>query len=199
MKIIAIAGGSGAGKSTLTYKLIDSDPETFEVIHLDDYQKWKTDPDLPMVGEMANFDHPDVIQWQKLIEDIKSLSKGRNVEVLTWGQRPDVDYSARTQRVNREIIPKKILIVDGYLSLWNPELRSLYDRKYFLDLAEDKRLNRRNKFIYPEYRDQVLIPMHNKYIEPTKEYADLIINSENLDAKQIYLNVIEDLKIENLY
>lgn len=199
MKIIAISGGSGSGKSTLTYKLIDSDPDTFEVVHLDDYQKWNTEKDLPMVEGMINFDHPNIIHWGKLIEDINTLSNGRGVEILTWGHRPDVDYSGRTERVNRIVTPKKILIIDGYLSLWNSKLRSVYIRKYFLDLVKSIRLSRRKKFINPEYRDKVLIPMHNKYIEPTKEYADLVFNTKSLDPDQISKKVIKDLQNEGLY
>lgn len=199
MKVIAIAGGSGAGKSTLTYSIIDKYPEIFEALHLDDYQKWRTESNLPMVDGMINFDHPDIIHWSKIIEDINLLAKGKEVKILTWGHRPDFDNSNLTERISRTMYPKRILIIDGYLSLWDTNLRNLFDRKYFLDLVEDKRLRRRTKFINPKYKDKILIPMHNQYIEPTRKYSDMIFNTEDLNPDEISIKIIDDLKRENLY
>ena len=198
MKIIAIAGGSGAGKSTLTYELIDHHPNIFEVLHLDDYQKLRTESGLPRVKEMINFDHPDIINWSDMIRDIKALSKKQSVCIFTWGNRPDIDNSSITKRFERTMNPKEILIIDGYLSLWNSKLRPSYDRKYFLELTETERLKRRTKFLYSEYKNDVLIPMHNKYIEPTKNYADLIFDSNELSPAQIYTKVINDLQEKKL-
>lgn len=194
MERIGIAGGSGAGKSTLAYNLVDSAPDIFDVINFDDYQKLKTDADLPMVDSMINFDHPQVILWDKLIDDLALLEKGQILEIQTWDNRSNVDFQKHGIRITRQVFPKKVIIVEGYLSLWHPKLRALYDRKYFLDLNLDERLKRRQKFLYPEYRDRVLIPMHNEHVEPTKNYADRVFDTASLTPGPLLTQVIDDLR-----
>src|SRR3546814_13096312 len=70
------SGGSGSGKSTVSYSIVDSNPEKFEVINLDDYQKVGETTGLPMVGDMINWDHPDIIRWDDLIRDVNKLKSG---------------------------------------------------------------------------------------------------------------------------
>lgn len=196
MKIIGIAGGSGAGKSTISYKLVDSYPEIFEVLNLDDYQKLKTSSNLPMVEDMINWDHPDIILWDELLKDIETLKSGKSVEIQTWSHRSNPDYHKHGKMIPRKIYSKKKLIVEGYLSLWKEELRSQYLRRHYLDLHYSERMKRRNKFIDPKYIKRVLIPMHKKYVEPTKKYADQIYDVSSLDEDQVFERIKSDLSKE---
>lgn len=178
MKIVCIAGGSGSGKSTVSYALVDSRPELFEVINFDDYQKLSSEPSLPMIDGMINWDHPDIILWDFLIKDIKRLKSGKTVTIDTWAHRSNTAYPTSASRISRTIYPKPIIIIEGNMALYSPELNLLYDRSYYLDLDASARYRRRNKdrIIGEEnYIGQVLEPMHQKFVEPTKAYADEII------------------------
>lgn len=168
MLVIAIAGGSGSGKSTVSYRLVDTYPDIFEVVNLDDYQKLKDDPDLPKIDGMINWDHPDVIRWSDLLTDIKILERDSHVTIQTWSHCSNPDYFQHGNMIPRAIHPQKVLIIEGYLALWNKDLRRLYKRSYYLDSDEPTMLRRRKKFKNSDYEAKVLIPMHKKYVEPTK-------------------------------
>ncbi len=194
MKIIGISGGSGSGKSTVAYKLVDDHPDTFEVLNFDDYQKADNSKSrLPTLHGMINWDHPDVMNWGKLLSDIKTLQSGNPVTIQTWAHRSNPDYFKRKKMIHRTIYPKKKLIIEGYLTLWNKEIRDLCVRKYYLDVDNETSLKRRNKFVDPVYDKKVLGPMHKKYVEPTKKFADLVLDANKSDPKAIADEILKDL------
>ena len=188
MKIIGIAGGSGAGKSTVSYALEDEDPENIEVLNFDDCQKVGTDETRPMIDGMTNWDHPDIIRWDDLLRDIKLLKSGQTVTVNVWSHRSNPDYATHRKMKPRTIQPKPILIVEGYLALYNAKLRELFDTSFYLDVRDEVRNKRRAKNNYvaqDDYEDKVLIPMHKKYVEPTKEFADYVVDVSDMSVEHV--------------
>lgn len=197
MKVIGIAGGSGAGKSTVSYALIDGGPDTFEVINLDDYQKLKTDPNLPMVEGMINWDHPDIIRWVDLIADIKRLKNGESATIDIWSHRSNPDYAEHGRMIPRTIEPKPVLIVEGYLALHRLELLKLYDKSFYLDVGDAIRSARRDKndIVTDEgYEAKVLIPMFKQFVEPSKKNADVIIDVSSMGVDEVADKIQEGLK-----
>lgn len=188
MKLIGIGGGSGSGKSTVSYALAEANPDTFEVINLDDYQKLKTDPNLPMFEGMINWDHPDAIRWDTLLSDIKQLQANQPVTLDVWTSHFNPNYYLTGRLVPRTIKPKLTMIVEGYLALYEPALRDLFDRTFYLDLDAATRTERRDKSAIirnPEYETKVLPAMHNKYVQPTKQWADVVIEVAYASVEQI--------------
>lgn len=193
MQIIGIAGGSGSGKSTVSYKLVDTYPDTFEVLNLDDYQKFKSESDLPRVDGMINWDHPGIFRWTDLLADIKTLQKGLPVTIKTWSHRSNPNYFKHGKMIPRTMIPRKILIIDGYFALWNKDLRKQYTRSYYLDLDISDSIKRRKKFENSKYETKVIIPMHKKYIEPTKKYADKVLDVSSIKEEEVYKKIEKDI------
>lgn len=196
MKIIGIAGGSGAGKSTVSYALIDAFPDKFEVINLDDYQKLKTDSNLPMMNGGINWDHPDIILWDKLIGDVQKLKNSESVTINVWAHRSNKDYFKHGQMISRTIYPKPVILLEGYLALYNPELNKIYDRSYYLEIDNETRNERRDKSVgNDDYEAKVLIPMHKKYVESTKANADEVIDVSEMSVDEIKNKILSDLKL----
>lgn len=188
MLLIGIAGGSGSGKSSISYKLVDSDPIRFEVLNLDDYQKLKTDINLPMFNGKINWDHPDIIRWDDLLKDIQYLENGKDVSINSWSHRSNPNYAQHGEMTPRTIQPKPVLIIEGYLALYNKSLNNMYERKYYLDLDETALLARRGKNEIIDdggYEKEILIPMHRKYVEPTKKIADKIIDVSSKSIEEV--------------
>jgi len=188
--IIGIGGGSGAGKSTLANELQDNFPELIEVVYLDDYSKPKEE--LPVTYGMVNFDHPKTVDFDKLLKDLKSLMSGKDVKTMTWDEKNNPKYEK--DKIPHVMKPKQILIVDGYMALTDKRVRDLFDFKIYLDLRPEERMRRRTKFVYPEYTEKILLPIHNRYVEPTKEYADLVVDVNKYQSKEVRALVLGILK-----
>ena len=178
--IIGIAGGTGSGKTTVVRKVIESLPKNeVAIIPQDSY--YKDNSHLPIEERQEiNFDHPRSLEFRLLIDHIKKLKAGEEI------QQPI--YSYLTCMRSEETIPveaKKVIIVEGILILQNSQLRDLMDVKVYVDADNDDRLMRViqrdliergrsvNKVL--ERYEKTVKPMHLQFVEPTKRYADVII------------------------
>ena len=135
--MIGIAGGSGSGKSTFTNRLKAEFGDQVTVIYHDNY--YKANDGIPFeVRQKINYDHPDAFETDLLIAHLKALRRGESV------QCPVYDYSQHNRtKETTELRPSKIIIVEGILVLENPELRSLFDIKIYVEADADERIIRR--------------------------------------------------------
>ena len=190
MIIIGIAGGTGSGKTTVVRKIVESLPEnSVAVIPQDSY--YNDQSDLPLeVRKRTNFDHPDAFEWPLLARQIDDLRHGRAIE------QPTYSYLTCTRLPETvHVEPRDVIIVEGIMTLYDRKLRELMDLKIFVDAESDERLLRVIErdmaerghpldMLIGKYR-QVLKPMHDEFIEPTKQYADIIIPNGGENARAI--------------
>ena len=190
MLIIGIAGGTGSGKTTVVRKIQESLPEgTVAVIPQDSY--YNDQSDLPLeVRKRTNFDHPDAFEWPLLARHIAELRAGHAID------QPTYSYITCTRLTETVLIaPCDVIIVEGIMTLYDKSLRDLMDLKIFVDAESDERLLRvieRDiaerghplEMLINKYRN-VLKPMHDEFIEPTKQYADIIIPNGGENARAI--------------
>jgi uridine kinase len=178
--LIGVAGGSGSGKTTVVRRIVDAiGPADVAVLHHDSY--YRDAAHLPP-GERAaiNYDHPDAMETDLLIQHLARLLAGRPVEV------PIYDFARHVRRAETaHLEPRPVIILDGILILWDARLRDLMSVKVFVDADADVRLGRRLRRDMEERgrsADSVLTqymgsvrPMHLEFVEPSKRYADVII------------------------
>ncbi len=198
MLIIGIAGGTGSGKTTVVNKIINSLPPG-EVALLPQDSYYKDSSHVPVEERSKiNFDEPAAIEWSLLVEHIRQLKEGRPIEMPTYSYLT-CTRQAETVRVE----PREVVIVEGILVLTDPVLRNMLDVKVFVDAEADERLirviardcverGRTPQMVLDRYRD-VLKPMHEMYIEPSKKTADLIVpqGGSNVVAIQLLTDYIE--------
>lgn len=180
MLIIGIAGGTGSGKTTVVNKIISSLPQgEVAVMPQDSYYK-DSSHIPPEERSKINFDEPDSIEWTLLVEHLKQLKAGNAVEMPTYSY-----LTCTRQAETVKVEPRDVVIVEGILVLNDPILREMMDVKVFVDADPDDRLIRvisrdcvergRTPMMVINRYEEVLKPMHNMYIEPSKRYADLIV------------------------
>jgi uridine kinase len=191
-KFVAIAGGSGSGKSTLSYSLIDQFPAVFGMLQLDDYTKPKDQ--IPVLHGMLNYDDPEALTPEKFLRDMMTLKRGKSVKVMTKSEKFNPDYYEKG-KIEIEVKPKGIMLVEGYMTLCFPMLRNFYDYSFYLDLDSQTRERRRvtGKYFDEKYNKLVLRPMHEKHVEPTKKLADIVIDVSNAHAKRVEYLFMESL------
>lgn len=179
--ILGVAGGSGSGKTTVVRRLISAlgGEEDVAVLHHDSY--YRDASHLPPEERgTINYDHPDSLETELLIEHLEMLAAGRAVEVPVY----DFANHVRTDRC-QPVPPRPVVILDGILILWDRRLRDLMDVKLFVDADADVRLGRRlqrdmeergrsPESVLTQYMTTVR-PMHLEFVEPSKRYADVII------------------------
>ncbi len=198
MLIIGIAGGTGSGKTTVVNEIIGRLKKgDVAVISQDAY--YRDNSHLPLEQrQQINFDHPDSIEFDLLIDSIKKLKKGESV------QQPIYSYLTCTRFSETVlVVPHKVIIVEGILCLQPEKLRKLMDIKIFVDCEADVRLSRvilrdiieRGRDVIKvlhRYEDTVR-PSHLQFIEPTKRYADIIVpeGGSNIVAIDIITQYIE--------
>ena len=190
MLIIGIAGGTGSGKTTVVNQIMNELPaDEVCVISQDSYYK-ATDSLSYDERVKINFDHPRAIDFDLLIEHISDLREGKVIEQPI--------YSFVTHNRTKDTIkthPRKVVVVEGILILNNEQLRDLFDIKIFVHADADERLIRRVRRDITErgrdidevlnrYQD-TLKPMHQQFIEPTKNYADIIIPNDRYNTVAI--------------
>ena len=177
--VIGIAGGTGSGKTTITRKLMQRFGNDVSVIYHDNY--YKAHHNMPYEERAKlNYDQPDAFDTDQLIEAVRALKKGRSVIC------PVYDYSIHDRSEKTVTVkPARVVIVEGILIFENKELCSLLDIKVFVDADADVRILRR---IVRDVRDRgrslesvvnqylsTVKPMHEKYVEPSKRNADIIV------------------------
>lgn len=199
MLIIGIAGGTGCGKTTVVNTIIDELPEGEVVVISQDSYYQETSHLSYDERVKINFDHPRSIDFDLLVKHLNALKKGKSIE------QPVYSF-VKHNRTGDTILtkPRKVVIVEGILILTNPEIRKLFDIKIFVHADSDERLIRRLKRDITERGrdiDEVLNryqttlkPMHQQFIEPMKEYADIIIpnNRYNTVAVDIVKTIINE-------
>ncbi|NNC70503.1 MAG: uridine kinase [Flavobacteriaceae bacterium] len=199
MLIIGIAGGTGSGKTTVVNQIINELPEKdVTVISQDSYYK-ATDKLTYEERAKINFDHPRAIDFKLLVSHLIELRKGNTIEQPV--------YSFATHNRTKDTVkthPSKVIIVEGILILSKGKLRDLLDIKVYVHADSDERLIRRLKRdIQERARDmdevlqryqETLKPMHEQFIEPMEEYADIIIpnNKYNTVAVDIVKTIINE-------
>lgn len=204
MIIIGIGGGTGSGKTTVVRKIIESLPDnSVAVIPQDSY--YNDQSDLPLeVRKQTNFDHPDAFEWPLLAHQIEELRHGHSIEQPTYSY---ITCTRLSETVHVE--PKDVIIVEGIMALYDKKLRDLMDLKIFVDAGADERLLRvivRDiaerghplEMLIGKYRN-VLKPMHDEFIEPTKQFADIIIpnggnNDKAIAMMQMYIRAALGMK-----
>ena len=177
--VIGIAGGTGSGKTTITRKLMQRFGHEVSVIYHDNY--YKAHHNMPYEERAKlNYDQPDAFDTDQLIEAVRALKKGRSVVC------PVYDYSIHDRSEKTITVkPARVVIVEGILIFENKELCDLMDIKVFVDADADVRILRR---IVRDVRDRgrslesvvsqylnTVKPMHEKYVEPSKRNADIIV------------------------
>lgn len=198
MYIIGIAGGTGSGKTTVVRKIIESMPnEGVALIPQDSY--YNDTSDLSMEERrLINFDHPDAFDWKLLTSQIEDLRNGKSIEQPTYSY---IISNRLEETVHVE--PCEVIIIEGIMALWSKELRDLMDLKIFVDADADERLirniqrdtierGRTTQMVIDRYLE-VLKPMHEEFIEPTKRFADLIVpmGGSNKQAIEIIRTYIQ--------
>ncbi len=199
MLIIGIAGGSGSGKTTVVNQILKELPEgEIGMISQDSYYNDTTHLSYDERVKI-NFDHPRSIDFNLLASHLKDLKDNKTIH------QPVYSF-IKHNRTGDTILahPRKVMIVEGILILTNPELRDMFDIKIFVHADSDERLIRRLKRDISESGrnlDEILTryqttlkPMHDQFIEPMKEYADIIIpnNKRNTVAVDIFKTIINE-------
>ena len=180
---IGIAGGTGAGKSTLCAAVQDKYPDKIGLIMLDDY--FKPSAEVPKLEGHINWDHPDALYLDKLAKDLSQLAQGNSVIINTKNKRLNPAYNITDKRIPFEFQPKPIMLVEGFLVLFDERVRKFLTTSIWLDADHDTRWGRRVHFKYPEYEEKVLKSMHMQFVEPTKKYADHVFDATRLTKKQV--------------
>ena len=180
MIIIGIAGGTGSGKTTVVKKIVEALPAgEVNVLPQDSY--YKDSSHIPLEDrQKINFDEPDAFEWDLIINQLQHLKDGKDIEVPTYSY-----LTCTRQPETIPMHPRDVVLVEGILVFSDKRLRDMMDIKVFVDADADDRLIRvinrdciergRTPQLVVERYERVLKPMHNKYIEPAKKYADIII------------------------
>lgn len=198
MIIIGIAGGTGSGKTTVVNKITNSFPlGEVAVIPQDSYYK-DSSHIPPEERSKINFDEPDAIEWKLLVKHLKELKQGNAIDMPTYSY-----LTCTRQPETVRVEPCEVVIIEGILVLNDEELRDMMDVKVFVDADADDRLIRvisrdcvergRTPMMVINRYQEVLKPMHNQYIEPSKRHADLILpqGGDNHVAIKLLTDYIE--------
>jgi uridine kinase len=176
--LIGVTGGTGAGKTTLVHSLVgrlggyilDVDSYYRDLSHLS-----------PEARARHNYDEPDAIDTDLLVSHLGCLAGGEPIA------KPVYSFENHTRVGTERITPARLIFVDGLFALWWPSLRALLDFKIYVDVPPDLRLGRRiQRDVRERGRDvqsvlaqyfSTVRPMHERYVEPTRPYADLVVTN----------------------
>ena len=178
--IIGICGGTGSGKTTIARAIVDAVGEK-KVVLVEQDSYYRNLSDMPLdERHQANFDHPDSLDSDMLVNHILRLKQGLSAEM------PLYDFKLHTRSDKIEIIePKPVVIVEGILIFAEPRVLDLLDVRIYVDTPDDVRLMRRLKRDFTErgrsfertleQYERTIRPMHFEFVEPSKRHADIII------------------------
>ncbi len=198
VKLIGITGGSGSGKSTVVRKIHEANRDSV-CIEQDNYYKSATFVSNDNITAY-NFDHPDAFDMDLMMANLEDLKTGRAIEM------PQYDFvHHRRKDETLHVEPKSIIIVDGLMVLYDRRIRDLLDLKLYVDTPADIRfvrrlvrdINERGRTVESvvEQYVNVVRPGHMNFVEPCKEFADLVIpeggyNENALDVLIRYVQTI---------
>lgn len=203
-KLILIAGGTASGKTTISERVVKALGDNVVTLPQDIYYRADWD-ELSLEERLSqNFDHPDAFDWHLIKEDIEALTNGKTVT------RPEYIYHEARHNKDKLVTfePKDVIIFEGLFGLFYKEVRDMASIKIYVDAEDDVRILRRLKrdsYMYDGSMEiygttlssmiqkfssnwlEIIKPMHDLYIEPTKRYAEIIIpnNSEGVNTKAI--------------
>ncbi len=196
MFLIGIAGGSGSGKTTFAKKILKELQREFPeaasrvaLLHQDSYYLPSHPAHLNVNGE-PNFDHPEAFDFKLLKEHLQKLKSGQRIEA------PLYDFRTCSRQAETEPVgPCEAILMEGIYTLWDAEIRPLFDVKVFLHVEADIRFIRRLHRdvrergrtldgIIRQYYDTVR-PMHHEFLDPTRQYADLVVGEETDIAAEV--------------
>ena len=177
--VIGIAGGTGSGKTTLMDNLVKRFGDDVTVLSHDNYYHRRDEMSMEERAKV-NYDEPAALETDLMVRHLEKLRQGEAIEC------PVYDFSQHN-RSNKTttIIPKRVIIVEGILIFENEDLRNLMDIRIFVDTDADVRLGRRIlrdveergrtlQSVLEQYETTVK-PMHEKYVEPSKKFADIVV------------------------
>jgi uridine kinase len=185
--IVGIAGGSASGKTAVVHRLVEMlGASCVLVISHDAYYRDLSHLPLERRGE-TNVDHPGSLETGLLVDHLSDLRNGRSVEI------PVYDYVTQTRGQSGLLVdPAPVTLVEGLFTLFDDDLRAMMDLRAWIDVSADERLRRR---IVRDVRErgrvpsdverlhaQRVQPMHERFVEPTRMHADIVIEGggENL-------------------
>jgi len=198
MFVIGIAGGTGSGKTTVVKKIMERIPaDRVALIPQDSY--YRDNSHMPLEErQLINFDHPDSLEFDLLVDHIRKLRAGKPVK------QPIYSYLTCTRSEESiPVAPREVIILEGILIYTHRPLRNEIDMKVFVDADADDRLSRvitrdmmergRSVDTVLERYQKTVKPMHLQFIEPSKRYADIIIPQGGMNevAISILLHTIE--------
>jgi uridine kinase len=178
VRIVGIAGGSGSGKTTIVSRITEI-VKDYALVPQDNYYR-SAEHVTNMTITDFNFDHPDAFDNDLLLEHLTALKADTPVHM------PQYDFVHHHRRNDTVLVePRKLVILEGIMILFDPRIRSLIDLKLYVDTPDDIRFIRRLRrditergrtvdSVIEQYTEKVR-PGHYEFVEPTKTYADLII------------------------
>jgi len=190
-RIVGIAGGSGSGKTTVTAALMERLGDSATLLQQDWYYRDQAALS-PEERAALNYDHPDAQETDLLVEHLGALREGNTVAV------PQYDFATHTRRADKvHVAPCPWIVVEGINALAHEELRARCDLTVYVDAPADIRFIRRLRrdvaergrtaeSVITQYLAQVR-PMHELYVEPCKNLADLVLSGEAPVEKSVEL------------
>ena len=198
VKVIGITGGSGSGKSTIVRKISEVVSE-FVFIPQDNYYHSATYINNENITAY-NFDHPDAFDTKLLYQQLRDLKEGKSIEM------PQYDFVHHRRKDNTLLVEAKpLVIIEGLMVLYDEDIRNLLDLKLYVDTPDDIRFIRRLKrdmsergrtvdSVITQYLE-VVRPGHFSFIEPTKEFADIVIpeGGHNENALKVLITFVKHI------
>ena len=195
--VIGIAGGSGSGKTTLMNNIVTRFADNITVLSHDSYYKRHDDMTYEERCQL-NYDEPAALETELMVQHLDQLRSGRAIDCPVY----DFTVHNRSNETTR-IEPRKVIIVEGILIFEDPGMRDLMDIRIFVDTDADIRLCRRVKrdvnkrgrtleSVLSQYQ-QTVKPMYERYVEPSKKYAHILVpeGGKNAVALELLMNLIE--------